>query len=157
MSAAPAPRHEDAASRIVLVYLAFGLAFIGATEFALRHADATVGWRVASRLVFLAISAVLLTVVLPLFLVCAVAGVASVVVRWRRAEPRSHERDQLSWLVLAAVVLAGLLAIAFFTPGAGPGLIAVAMLAVPLALAVAILRRGLWQLDLVLDDIGAVR
>jgi signal transduction histidine kinase len=94
---------------------------------------------------------ILLTVVLPLFLVCAVASVASVVVRWRRAEPGSHERDQLSWLVLAAAVLAGLLAIALVTPGAGPGLIAVAMLAVPIALAVAILRRGLWQLDLVLD------
>ena len=71
--------------------------------------------------------------------------------RWRRAEPRSIERDQLSWLVLAAVVLAGLLALALVTPGAGPGLIAVAMVAVPLALTVAILRRGLWQLDLVLD------
>ena len=94
---------------------------------------------------------VLLTVALPLFLVCAVAGVASVVVRWRHAEAGSHERDQLSWLVLAAVVLAGLLAIALVTPGTGPGLIAIAMLAVPLALTVAILRRGLWQLDLVLD------
>lgn len=93
----------------------------------------------------------LLTVALPLFLACALASVASVVVRWRRAEPRSMERDQLSWLVLAAVVLAGLFALALVTPGAGPGLIAAAMVAVPLALTVAILRRGLWQLDLVLD------
>jgi signal transduction histidine kinase len=93
----------------------------------------------------------LLTAALPLFLVCALASVASVVVRWRRAEPRSVERDQLSWLVLAAVVLAGLLALALVTPGTGPGLIAAALVAVPLALTVAILRRGLWQLDLVLD------
>ena len=93
----------------------------------------------------------LLTAALPLFLVCAAASVASVVVRWRGAEPGSHERDQLSWLVLAAGVLAGLLAFALVTPGAGPGVIAVAFLAVPLALTVAVLRRGLWQLDLVLD------
>lgn len=68
MSAPHPAEHErepaDAASRIVLVYLTFGLAFIGITEFALRHADATVGWRVASRLVFLAVSAVLLSLVI---------------------------------------------------------------------------------------------
>lgn len=94
----------------------------------------------------------LLTAGLPLFLICAGAGVASVVVRWRRAEPRSHERDQLSWLVLAAVMLAGLLALALVTPGTGPsGLIAAASLAVPVALTVAVLRCGLWQLDVVLD------
>ena len=58
-------RPDDAASRIVLGYLAFGFAFVGGTEVLFRATGGdTASWRIVSRLMFLAFSAIFLSFVI---------------------------------------------------------------------------------------------
>ena len=86
---------------------------------------------------------------LPVFLACIVLSLASLAVRWR---PRgAAERDQLRWILLAAVLFLCLIAIALSLPTYVPGFVAVASIPLPVAIALGILRRGLWQLDLALN------
>jgi signal transduction histidine kinase len=92
---------------------------------------------------------VLLAVTLPLFVVCALLCLLSLLVRWRTAT--ATERDQLRWVMVAAVVVIALLGVALALDTYVPGLVAVAMLLLPAAIAVAILRTGLWQLDVLLN------
>jgi signal transduction histidine kinase len=81
-------------------------------------------------------------------LALAAVGVAmaSVVVRWRRVD--GEVRQQLRW-ILAGLVVSLLLFFAGFA--GGPVLTAAAMLPLPLACLVAVLRYGLWDLPVVIS------
>lgn len=90
-----------------------------------------------------------LSAVVDVLLVAAVlSAAASVVVRWRRSA--GVERQQLKWVLLGVlatlvcVVLARLLPMPF-----GEVVAAVAMLPLPLAIGVAVLRHGLWDVEVV--------
>lgn len=82
--------------------------------------------------------------------------VAAPVLRWRRSPP--PQRRQLTAVALTLVVLAATAPVALATD-AGEVVEGLAWLAVPLALAYAVTRRGLWDVDLRrrLDRLRAVR
>ncbi len=84
-------------------------------------------------------------------LLCAstLLAAASLVVRWRRST--GPARQQLKWLLLgvAATVLLAVLARAL--PAAPVELAGLAMLPIPAALALAVLRFGLWEVDVVIS------
>ncbi|GAB2656090.1 sensor histidine kinase [Kribbella swartbergensis] len=92
---------------------------------------------------------VLFAVGMPLFLGALIAGVLSLVVRFRRSRPL--ERQQLKWFALAASVAGVALPMSFalwyVTPLADL-LAAVALTGLPLAAAAAILRYRLYDIDL---------
>ncbi len=75
-----------------------------------------------------------------------VVSVASVVLRWRRS--RRETRQQLKW-VLVGVVGSLLLFAAGFA--GGPAVTAAAMIPLPAAIVLAVLRLGLWDVDLVIS------
>ena len=91
----------------------------------------------------------------PLFLLPVLAGVASLVVRSRRA--RGDERLQLKWMMFAATLMAAYLA--FFAISAGAfgndriaeSLQGVALLTVPGAAGIAILKYRLYDIDVVVN------
>ena len=77
-----------------------------------------------------------------------VASLAALVQRYRRA--RTAEREQIEWVLLAALVMVALLAGAGASPDpAGSLLLGAAMVPLPVAVAVAIVRHGLWDIDVV--------
>lgn len=91
-------------------------------------------------------------------LVVAVASVTSLIVRYRRA--KSLEREQIKWLLYACALFGGLYAIpvAIYS-GGGPLLIGtgvyewllwLALAAIPVAIAIAILRYRLWDIDVII-------
>jgi len=80
-----------------------------------------------------------------LFLVGLVASVGSAVVRWRRAE--GVERSQLSWFALAVSLL--LIGILLPAPAVADVLFLVAIPLLPFAVTVAILRRNLYGIEVV--------
>lgn len=84
-------------------------------------------------------------------LLAAVAtAAASLVLRWRRAT--GVERQQLKWVVLGMGATLSLVAAAQAVPvGAVDPLAALAMLPLPLTIGVAVLRHGLWHVDVVLS------
>jgi signal transduction histidine kinase len=84
-------------------------------------------------------------------LVPAVAvAVATVVVRWRRAA--TLERQQLKWILLGVSGTVLLALLARLVPLDAAGAVgAVAMLPLPLSVGVAVLRHGLWDVDLVIS------
>lgn len=85
-----------------------------------------------------------------LLAVSTALAIASLAVRWRRS--RGVLRQQLKWLLVgvAATLLLTGLARAF---PAGPAelISGVAMLPVPIALGIAVLRHGLWEIDVVIS------
>ncbi len=91
-------------------------------------------------------------------LVVAVASVSSLIVRYRRA--KSIEREQIKWLLYACALFGGLYAIAVaIYIGGGPLLIGtsvyewllwLALAAIPVAIAIAILRYRLWDIDVII-------
>ena len=85
-----------------------------------------------------------------LILVSTVLAVVSLAVRWRRSA--SVARQQLKWLLVgvAATLVLAVLARAF---PAGPTevITGLAMLPVPIALGIAVLRHGLWEIDVVIS------
>jgi cytochrome bd-type quinol oxidase subunit 2 len=91
-----------------------------------------------------------------LLLVAAFASVASLVFRFRRA--RSRERRQLKWLTYAAavagVVLLGVI-VAESTSGVSDELsntlVSVSIAALPVSMGIAILRHGLFDIDVVIN------
>ncbi len=95
----------------------------------------------------------LLFLVLPALIV---VSAAAPVARWRGAA--SQERRQLSWIAVAAALLAVSAPLALWS-GAGDVLQGLAFLLLPGAIAVAVLREQLWGLDLRrrLDRLQAVR
>lgn len=82
-------------------------------------------------------------------------GVAALVVRWRSSSGKA--RRQLAWLLLAVVLVALLMCAAVIVDGmgmpeeVGAWLVAAAMTLFPAALAVAILREGLLDIEVVLS------
>ena len=88
---------------------------------------------------------VLLQVALPAFLLTVLLCLSSLALRWRAA--RGTERAQLVWVLLAGSGVVVLFALGFALPALAPVLVATAMVPLPAALTLAILRRGLWQLD----------
>jgi signal transduction histidine kinase len=89
----------------------------------------------------------------PLLLAGFAAGVGSLAVRWRRAEPGGRERRQLSLLLLPAALCLLLVAAPDTGPttvwAAVPGLAVIAL--VPAAVGVAVLRHRLYDIDVVLN------
>jgi signal transduction histidine kinase len=79
-----------------------------------------------------------------------VVAFASLVIRWRRSA--DVERQQLKWVALGYVATLVLFALARFMPLELAGVVAgLAMLPLPLAIGVAVLRHGLWEVDLVIS------
>lgn len=85
-----------------------------------------------------------------LLLAAVLVAAASVVVRWRRSA--GVERQQLKWVLLgvAATLVCALLARVLPMP-VGEVMAAVAMLPLPVAIGVAVLRHGLWDVEVVLS------
>lgn len=82
-----------------------------------------------------------------LVLAAGFAAAASLVVRWRRS--RDVERLQLKWLVLAGVIMS-LQGVSLFVPGLGAWtevLLLAGMASVPVAVAVAVTRYRLYEID----------
>jgi hypothetical protein len=84
-----------------------------------------------------------------------VSSVVALIVRYRRAEVT--ERTQLKWLLYAAITFASIYVVLllFTTPEASSSnnldvLIPLALMLIPLAIAVAILRYRLWNIDLII-------
>jgi hypothetical protein len=91
-----------------------------------------------------------------LLLLAALASVASLVFRFRRA--RSRERSQLKWLTYAAGVVGVvllLIIVAESTTGMSDELsntlVSVSIAALPVSMGIAILRHGLFDIDLVIN------
>ena len=76
----------------------------------------------------------------------AVASVASLLVRFRRS--RGTERQQLKWLAYAGTIAVGATAAAFLPWPIGETPLTLALLSVPVAAAIAILRHHLFDIDL---------
>lgn len=81
----------------------------------------------------------------------AVLGaLSSVVVRWRRSA--GAERQQLKWLLLGVLAMLVLFVLGLLTPQpAGEVIAGLAMLPLPVACAVSVLRHRLWDVDVVLS------
>jgi hypothetical protein len=91
----------------------------------------------------------------PSFLVFIVLSVVSLVVRYRRAG--AVEREQMRWLLFAAALFAGVYLIGLFTNSLGGPINAFvvvlrnqSMTLLPIAIAVAILRYRLYDIDLII-------
>jgi hypothetical protein len=92
-----------------------------------------------------------------LLLFAAVVGsIASLFVRWRHA--RTHERQQLKWLSYAGgIVGLGVLSIPLLNTVGSPSddltnsIVSVTLAAVPVAIGIAILRHGLYEIDVVIN------
>lgn len=81
-----------------------------------------------------------------LTVVGAVLAVAGLVTRWQGS--RGATRQQLKWVLLGVAAAVVLFAAGF---ALGPSVTALAMLPVPLGIAVAVLRYGLWDVDVVIS------
>jgi hypothetical protein len=89
----------------------------------------------------------------PLMFVCVLASVASVIARTRRAT--TLERQQLKWLAVAScfAVAAMVLGAVLSTDAAiGDGFFSIAVLSLPLAMGVGILRYRLYDIDVVISQ-----
>jgi hypothetical protein len=89
-----------------------------------------------------------------LWMATTLAAVGSVVVRFRRSH--GVEREQLKWFAAAAALLVGAFVVAFALDGlvgkdAGWGIIAAALFGVAVAVAIAILRHRLYDIDVVIN------
>ena len=83
-----------------------------------------------------------------LLVVTFLTGAASMLVRFRRS--RGEERQQLKWFTYAAVLIAIVVAVFRDEPTVGALIGVVAMLALPVATAIAILRYRLYDIDLLI-------
>ena len=86
-----------------------------------------------------------LTILLPLVLACALACFASLVVRWRRS--RGVERQQLKWFLLGGLVQLLGIAAGFFDSAFINGMGEAAILALPAAATLGILKYRLYDID----------
>ncbi|MGW1345530.1 sensor histidine kinase [Kribbella sp. NPDC002412] len=79
-----------------------------------------------------------------------VAAFASLLVRWRRAA--DVERQQLKWVLLGYACTVVLFVLARLVPVEVTGLVAgLAMLPLPLAIGIAVMRYGLWDVEVVIS------
>jgi hypothetical protein len=90
-------------------------------------------------------------VVFPLVLVCGLASVLSLVVRFRRS--RGIERQQLKWFTYAAAVtLSGLVLNEALSLGIAGNLLFLPFIpSIPVAAGIAILRYGLYEIDILIN------
>lgn len=80
--------------------------------------------------------------------VAVLSSLTSLVVRYRRAGTR--ERQQIKWVLVAAIVMTALQTLTIVTPPvADQLLLAAAAVLLPVSIGVAILQHGLWDIDLV--------
>lgn len=94
-------------------------------------------------------------VVQGLLAIGAVAAAATVVLRWRRSA--AVERRQLSWVLLGVLATLALAVLArLLAQPLGELVAGLAMLPLPAAVAVAVLRHGLWDLEVVLSRTAVV-
>lgn len=115
----------------------------------LEHLHNPYGWEAAGPVLHGMLSPLFL--VLPLL---TVACAAAPVLRWRRAA--AHDRQQLRWVAAAAaltVVAAPLVLLG--TESGGSAVLALATLLLPAAIAVAVLRRRLWELGVLARSVLA--
>jgi hypothetical protein len=91
-----------------------------------------------------------------LLFAAAIASIASLFVRWRHAHTR--ERQQLKWLSYAGVMVGlGILSIPALNAVTNPSdnltnsIVSVTLAAVPVAIGMAILRHGLYDIDVVIN------
>ncbi|TCC45483.1 histidine kinase [Kribbella pittospori] len=85
-----------------------------------------------------------------LLLVAVIAGCASLVIRWRRAA--DLERQQLKWVLVGYACTIALFAVARLVPAGVTGVVAgLAMLPLPVAIGIAVMRHGLWDVDVVIS------
>jgi two-component system NarL family sensor kinase len=87
------------------------------------------------------------TVLILLVLSGPVLGSAALVARWRRASGTT--RQQLKWILMGVAATLALFAGGFV---AGPTVTALAMLPLPSGIVVAVLRYGLWKVDVVIGQ-----
>jgi signal transduction histidine kinase len=85
-----------------------------------------------------------------LILASTVLAVASLAIRWRRSSDVA--RQQLKWMLLGVAATLVLAALARAFPAGPTEVIAgLAMLPMPIALGIAVLRHGLWEIDVVIS------
>lgn len=85
-----------------------------------------------------------------LLLVAVLVGLVSLVTRWRAAA--DLERQQLKWVLVGYACTLVLFGIARLLPAAATGPVAaLAMLPLPIAIGIAVLRHGLWDVDVVIS------
>lgn len=85
-----------------------------------------------------------------LALLTTVASLTALLQRYRSAT--GAERQQLEWVLVAAVAFVTLLAAGFLLPPPlGPLIVGLAMVPLPLAIAVAVVHHRLWDIDVVLS------
>jgi hypothetical protein len=88
----------------------------------------------------------------PLVVIGMMLGVASLIVRWRRAVPRSLERRQIALLALSAFVVTGAVLLPGGDSSVGSYVVDfVVVLVVPVAVGTAILRHRLYDIDVTLN------
>jgi hypothetical protein len=91
-----------------------------------------------------------------LLFAAVIASIASLFVRWRHA--RTRERQQLKWLIYAGgIVGLGVLSIPVLNAVGNPSddltnsIVSVTLAAIPVAIGIAILRHGLYEIDVVIN------
>jgi two-component system, NarL family, sensor kinase len=89
----------------------------------------------------------------PLGLVALVAGLAALVLRWRRST--GDDRQQLKWFLVGAALLPVPLLLHDAAPTASDLVLSLAFVAIPVLLGVAVLRYRLYDLDLVVRRTAA--
>ena len=82
---------------------------------------------------------------LPLLAACAVTGLASLLVRMRRATGR--EREQAAWVLAGALLTVALLVLGFLLPDLSELMVTAAMVPIPAAIGWATVRRRLADVD----------
>jgi two-component system, NarL family, sensor kinase len=99
----------------------------------------------------LPVGSLLLNLALPLLAVCALAGLVSLGLRLRRSV--GEERQQGKWVVYGATMTVLLLVAGWLVEpdGHSDAMLAVALLPLPLSVAVAALRYRLWDVDRLID------
>ncbi|MGY1986535.1 sensor histidine kinase [Blastococcus sp. SYSU DS0669] len=86
---------------------------------------------------------------LPVVVLAALLGIASLVLRLRRAS--GQERDHVVLVAAGAVATLALLVAGWFLPVASAAFVAAAMVPLPAAITYAMVRRRLWDLDVVVN------
>jgi|1186.fasta_scaffold05061_2 two-component system NarL family sensor kinase len=85
-----------------------------------------------------------------LLLAAVIVGLASLIARWRRAA--DLERQQLKWVLVGYACTLVLFGVARLLPADVTGLVAgLAMLPLPIAIGIAVMRYGLWDVDVVIS------
>jgi len=133
------------AAAIVVTALTWALTPYDAQDFpeALRDATNPVGVAAAGEPVVGAATGVLL-------LAAVIVGCGSLVTRWRRAA--ELERQQLKWVLVGYACTVVLFAVARLLPAGVTGVVAgLAMLPLPIAIGIAVMRYGLWDVDVVIS------